>query len=174
MEYPLADLLSFDDLAEAALSEQILATNEASQPFGLRLTPQDAHMLALHRKETLREEDRIEFTDSVVPKLIERFCRSTFLLQQDFADTIAELIEIFFHTKNECGDALGDEELLDLMFELFEHRCGGSLECLQSRELEAVCKSLRMGEPVRLRESDESALQAGEWEGEEEDEPYEE
>jgi hypothetical protein len=76
-------------------------SNEESKENGLTLTKEDATALVAARGDTLREERRVEFCDSISPKLIRAFADSSFINQEDYAETIARLQEIFFLYKNE-------------------------------------------------------------------------
>ena len=75
---------------------QILKTNETSKENGLTLTEEEAKDLVAARGDTLREERRVEFGDSISPKLIRTFADSSFINQEDYVQTLARLQEIFF------------------------------------------------------------------------------
>jgi len=145
MEFSLSNVFSFGELSQLNLIQQILETNEKSFKYGLMLTQEQAKELAICKKETLYEEQRIEFKESAITKIIEKFCESTYISKDEYAETMAQLTEIFFETKNESEDTLADDELIDVMFILFENTSGGSLECLRSRDLEAICRNIRHG-----------------------------
>ena len=145
MEFLQSDIFSFGQLSQINLANQIMKTNEKSCEYGLMLTEKQAKELAVCRKETLSDERRIEFKESAVTKIIEKFCESSYIRQNEYSDTLAELIEIFYENKNESEDTLGDDELIEVMFLLFENKSGGSLEDLRSRDLEAICRNIRHG-----------------------------
>ena len=125
---------------------QILKTNETSKENGLTLTEEEAKALVAARGDTLREERRVEFGDSISPKLIRTFADSSFINQEDYAETIARLQEIFFLYKNESMDMVSDDELLGIMKNAFENESGGDLEYLEGTALEAFARSVRAGE----------------------------
>ena len=133
-------------LAEDYQVGQILKTNETSKENGLTLTKEDATALVAARGDTLREERRVEFGDSISPKLIRAFADSSFINQEDYAETIARLQEIFFLYKNESMDMVTDDELLEIMKNAFENESGGDLEYLEGTALEAFARSVRAGE----------------------------
>ena len=145
MEFSLSDIFSSGQLSQINLANQILKTNEKSFEFGLLLTEAQANELSVCRKETLSDEKRIEFKESAVTKIIEKFCESSYISQKEYAEILSELIEIFYENKNESEDTLADDELIDVMFSLFEHKSGGSLEDLRTRDLEAICRNIRHG-----------------------------
>ena len=125
---------------------QILKTNETSKENGLTLTKEDATALVAARGDTLREERRVEFGDSISPKLIRAFADSSFINQEDYAQTIARLQEIFFLYKNESIDMVSDEELLTIMKNAYENESGGDLEYLEGTALEDFARKVRAGE----------------------------
>ena len=125
---------------------QILKTNETSKENGLTLTEEEAKALVAARGDTLREERRVEFGDSISPKLIRAFADSSFINQEDYAQTIARLQEIFFLYKNESIDMVSDEELLTIMKNAYENESGGDLEYLEGTALEDFARKVRAGE----------------------------
>ena len=133
-------------LAEDYQVGQILKTNETSKENGLTLTEEEAKALVAARGDTLREERRVEFGDSISPKLIRTFADSSFINQEDYAEIIARLQEIFFLYKNESMDMVTDDELLAIMKKAYENESAGDLEYLEGTALEAFARSVRAGE----------------------------
>ena len=133
-------------ISEQYQVNQIMKTNEESKENGLTLTKEDATALVAARGDTLREERRVEFGDSISPKLIRTFADSSFINQEDYAEIIARLQEIFFLYKNESMDMVSDDELLGIMKNAFENESGGDLEYLEGTALEAFARSVRAGE----------------------------
>ena len=133
-------------MSEQYQVNQIMKTNEESKENGLTLTKEDATALVAARGDTLREERRVEFGDSISPKLIRTFADSSFINQEDYAEIIARLQEIFFLYKNESMDMVSDDELLGIMKNAFENESGGDLEYLEGTALEAFARSVRAGE----------------------------
>ena len=125
---------------------QILKTNETSKENGLTLTEEEAKALVAARGDTLREERRVEFGDSISPKLIRAFADSSFINQEDYAEIIARLQEIFFLYKNESMDMVTDDELLAIMKNAYENESAGDLEYLEGTALEAFARNVRAGE----------------------------
>ena len=68
-----------------------------------------------------------------------------YISQDNYATTVSELIETFYYFKNETLDEVSDEDLIDLMEELFDGRCQGSMELLQGREMERIAHNIRYG-----------------------------
>lgn len=114
--------------------------------FGLALTEEEVKLLMERRKENLREQQRIEFGEGILPKLIFIFCDSNYIYQENYVKTIIRLQEIFYLYKNEFMDELNDDELLEFMKRAFEGECEGSLEYLEETVLEELARGFRSRE----------------------------
>lgn len=137
----LMALLSAPSGQEASLQE----TNSYTHQFGLTLSDSDIQMLLSRRTESLAEQRRIEFGNGILDKIIFTFCDSEFIYQENYAETLAELQDIFYLYKNESLDELTDEELLETMREAFDRECHGSLEYLAETCLEQFARGIRAG-----------------------------
>lgn len=141
----LSALLPFDKLSKHTAVAQIMQSNEKSGRYGLVLTHADAIELVETRNDALRASGRIEIGSATIGKIIDTFCDSSYILQQDYADSLHLLLEAFYYMKNETLDLISDDELIELMKNYFENRCKGSLELLVHRELEQMARNLRYG-----------------------------
>ena len=68
---------------EQFLSE-LRAANETSARFGLKLSEQSMQALAQTRMHALLDNGRVELGASAVSALVDGFCDSPFLLQEDY------------------------------------------------------------------------------------------
>ncbi|MDO5559594.1 MAG: DUF6323 family protein [Oscillospiraceae bacterium] len=143
MEYELAGYMDNTGLTEAQLTDEILSTNENSRQYGLCISQDQAKMLVKAGKEALKTKDRVEFGSSITPKLIEKFAQSSYVSQVDFAQTIAALIDVFYEVKDQSCDVLSDDDVLDIMFYCFENTSMGSVELLQTRDMEYITRDIR-------------------------------
>ena len=132
---------------------RVLDMNERTAKFGLVLTEEDAKQLVEERKNSLVEKQRIEFGEGILPKLIDTFCDSPYIYQDNYVDTIGRLQDIFYEYKNESMDALTDDELLEKMREAFNGECQGSTDYLEETILEELARNIRVGGERFLRES---------------------
>lgn len=124
---------------------KVIKTNETTERFGLCLTEQDAKLILEERKNSLAEQKRIEFGESIASKIIYEFCDSDYIHQSNYVDTIIRLQEIFYLYKNEMQDEITDDELLHLMKEQFENLCFGDLDYLESTCLANFAEAIRAG-----------------------------
>lgn len=125
--------------------EKVIKTNQATEKFGLRLTEQDAKLILEEQKNNLKEQKRVEFGEGIVPKIIDAFCDSDFIDQNNYVDTIIRLQEIFYLYKNETRDELTDDELIHLMKEQYELICFGDLDYLEDTCLAHFAQAVRAG-----------------------------
>ncbi len=130
--------------------QSVQKTNEYTSKFGLSLTDADTQMLLNERKFALSEQERVEFGEGILPRLIFAFCDSPYVYQDNYADTIGRLQEIFYMYKNETLDELSDDELITAMKEMFEGVCQGSLDFLEETCLERLARGIRFGEEEDL------------------------
>lgn len=125
------------------LLQKVVELNQKTEKFGLVLTEEEAKILVEKRKENLREFQRVEFGEGILPKLIFSFCDSPYLYQDNYVETIIRLQEIFYLYKNESMDELTDDELLEYMKSAFDGVCMGSLEYLEETALDEFARNIR-------------------------------
>ena len=124
---------------------KVIATNQVTEKFGLVLSEEDAKLLVNEKSESLKEQKRIEYGESILPKIIYEFCDSDYISQRNYVETIGRLQDIFFLYKNEMMDEISDDELLHFMKEQFETVCYGDLEYLESTCLDVFAQAIRAG-----------------------------
>ena len=137
-EYNLLEIFSGQNQLQ-----KVLDMNQKTQQFGLVLTEQDAKLLVEARGEELRRQQRVEFGESILSKLIFTFCDSEYIFQDNYVETIIRLQEIFYIFKNETMDELTDNELLTFMRKQFENVCHGDLEYLEGTCLSNFARAIR-------------------------------
>ena len=128
-----------------AAHQEIRECNAYSSRFGLVLSETEITDLVTSRAEALRASGRIEFGGGILPKLIEAFCDSPYVDQQNYADTLTELQEAFYYFKTEAMDRLSDDELIEYMVKVFNGRAQGSAEYLSGTSQEALARYARTG-----------------------------
>lgn len=122
------------------------AVDEYAGQYGLSLTDEEVGLLLGERKQVLREQERVEFGEGILSKLVYAFCDSPYVYQDNFADTLGRLQEIFYLYKNEALDELTDDELIEYMMREFGGICQGSLDYLEDTSLEKFARKIRYGE----------------------------
>ena len=125
--------------------QKILEVNQKTARYGLELTEADAKTLAETRNSELRRQQRIEFGEGILPKLIDAFCDSPYMDQGTYVETLIRLQEIFFLYKNEMLDEISDDELLQFMREQYDEICFGDLDYLEGTCLNHFAQAIRAG-----------------------------
>ncbi len=111
---------------------ELLEMNQKTQAFGLTLTPAQIQQMITARNKVLRDYGRVELGFEVTKQLMELFCASPYINNENYATTLHELHEIFYYLRNETEDKIGDAKLIGLMKDYFDNECAGSLELLKS------------------------------------------
>lgn len=132
-------------LLERTQIQKVMESNQYTEQYGLTLSEQDAEILAQKRKSTLIEQKRVEFGESILPRIIYEFCDSAFISQSNYVESLTRLQEIFFLYKNEMLDEISDEELLNFMKEQFETVCFGDFDYLEGTCLDIFAQAVRAG-----------------------------
>lgn len=132
-------------LLEQAQLQKVMETNQYTEQFGLALSERDAQLLAQERKNTLAQQRRVEFGESILPGIIYEFCDSAYINQGNYVESLVRLQEIFFQYKNEMLDEISDEELLHFMKEQFETICFGDIDYLEGTCLDIFAQAVRAG-----------------------------
>ena len=125
--------------------QKILEVNQKTARYGLELTEADAKTLSETRNSELRRQQRIEFGEGILPKLIDAFCDSPYMDQGTYVETLIRLQEIFFLYKNEMLDEISDDELLQFMREQYDDICFGDLDYLEGTCLNHFAQAIRAG-----------------------------
>lgn len=132
-------------LLERTQIQKVMESSQYTEQYGLTLSEQDAEILAQERKSTLIEQKRVEFGESILPRIIYEFCDSAFINQSNYVESLTRLQEIFFLYKNEMLDEISDEELLNFMKEQFETVCFGDFDYLEGTCLDIFAQAVRAG-----------------------------
>ena len=115
--------------------EAVLSCNEKTSANGLALTAEQAQRLVEVRAGSLKKTGRIELGRGILDRLILAFSDSPYLSQDNYEDTLQELVELFYSFKNETVDRVRDEVLISYMKEAFDGECAGSVELLAEEAL---------------------------------------
>ena len=75
---------------------QLMALSEKAAEYGIRLTEEAVREIAVTEKSSVTENRRICFGKSAAVKLTEKFSQSSYLDNNNFAETICLLVEAFY------------------------------------------------------------------------------
>lgn len=141
-------------LEEFSMHQQlgkVISLNDITMRYGISITEEDALVLMDDRKYSLKDKQRVEFGEGILPKLINAFCDSEYIYKDNFLETIGRLQDVFYEYKNESMDEINDDELIDFMRDAFNGECEGSVDYLEETILEEFAR--------RIRVSDQNYLQ---------------
>ena len=139
-------LISIDGLSLRPISDDLLALNEVSREYGLTLTAEEAKELSETRRIALEENERVEAGAGAVPEILKRFCASRYVNAENYTYILNEITYLFYYIKTETDDRIGDQALIDELFERFELYCRGSIDVLEGREAERIIRKINAGE----------------------------
>lgn len=127
---------------------KIRECNSYTSKYGLVLTEAEIKEISVKRTEALFETQRLELGEWIVDKIIKEFCDSIYIEQSNYAETICELIDIFYYFKNETKELVTDDDLIKFMKKHFENEAEGSLEYLKGTILERMTDNVLNGKPM--------------------------
>ena len=137
--------LVFQNIQKKQAIIELKSCNELTIKYGLVLSDLDINELVEHRFKSLENTGRIEFEEGILKKIIEAFCDSPYIMQQNYKDTLMELQDCFYFFKGEAMEQIADDELIEFMKIHFNGECQGSLEYLSGTNLEELCRNTRYG-----------------------------
>ena len=113
------ELTRFGALSAQRIEAALLRGNTVTERFGLTLTPEQCGRLLARRAEALRETERIELGEGILPKLAVALCDSPCVGPENWEEALGGLTELFYHFKGACGEHLSDDELLAALVTLW-------------------------------------------------------
>ncbi len=125
--------------------EALSECNALTGRYGLSLTEKQLRALVARQREAVAAAGRVEFGGGVLQTLVKAFCDSPFISQENYEQTLAELLESFYYFKTEAEDRIPDDELIQFMRRHFDTTCQGSLDYLCGTTLEELCRNTRYG-----------------------------
>jgi len=129
--------------------------NEYTSKYGLTLSDNQINNIIEKRKDSLKETGRVEFREGIIDKLIKEFCDSPYITQENYAQTIYELIDIFYEYKNETMDLITDDEMIKFMKQSFDGICQGDLDYLSGTVMYKMRENLLNGKSIDYLEESE-------------------
>ncbi len=137
--------ISLRKTEQLSAAEELRQCNAVTGRYGLTLSEEQIAVIVEKRFEALGATGRVEFGSGITKMLIETFCDSPFIYQENYEETILELLDSFYYFKNESEDRIPDDELIAIMRRHFDTICQGSLEYLSGTTLEDLCRNTRFG-----------------------------
>lgn len=142
-------------LQQSQAIADLSACNALTSRYGLTLSKTQISALVAQRFEALQSTGRVEFGAGVLPKLVEAFCDSVYVTQENYEETLSMLQELFYYYKSESLDTVSDDELIEFMRVNFDGPCQGALDYLADTSLEALCCNARYAKNGVLRDDED-------------------
>ena len=140
------ELMLFGALSAQRTEAALLRGNAVTERFGLTLTPEHCGRLLARRAEALRETERIEPGEGILPKLAVALCDSPYVDAEGWEETLGVMAELFYHFKGACGgERLGDDELLAALVRLYNGWAGGCADRIADLDGRAMLRFSRTG-----------------------------
>ena len=76
--------------------KSVMAANQKTERHGLVLSEQDAELILEEKNNLLREQRRVEFSEGITARIIDEYCDSDFIDQNNYVETLIRLQEIFY------------------------------------------------------------------------------
>ena len=108
--------------AKLAIADELRGLNAVTVRYSLSLSEQQIANIVQRRVEALDATGRIEFGRGITKKLVEAFCDSPYIDQENYEETILDLLDSFYYFKNESEDRIPDDELIAIMRGEIRHR----------------------------------------------------
>ena len=137
--------LAIQNMQKKKMILDVKKYNELTMKFGVSLSDTQIENLINKRFESLKSTGRVEFGDGILKDLIEAFCDSPYIIQENYEETLEELQDIFYFFKGEAMEQIADDELIEFMKVNFNEKYQGSLEHLSGTSLEELCRDTRYG-----------------------------
>ena len=146
------ELMIFGALSAQRTEQALLRGNAVTERFGLTLTPEQCGRLLARRALALRETERIELGEGILPRLAVALCDSPYVGSANWEEALGGLTELFYHFKGACGERLGDDELLTALARLYNGWAGGCADRIADLDGRAMLRFARTG---RVGDDDE-------------------
>ena len=147
------ELMLFGALSAQQTEAALLRGNAVTERFGPTLTPEQCGRLLERRASALRETERIEPGEGILPKLAVALCDSPCVGPENWEEALGGLTELFYHFKGACGgERLGDDELLAALVRLYNGWAGGCADRIADLDGRAMLRFARTG---RVGDDDE-------------------
>lgn len=119
------------------MNEIIFKKNELLELKEINLTEKQKLELIENKNQNLKNLGRVEFGESTLKKIINKFIDSPYIDEDDIVFELSELTNIFYLYRSEINN-LSDDEIIEYMKESFNEIYNGSLELLETLGLERL------------------------------------
>lgn len=141
-----------DLVPQPSLQKLTAVLNKQLNPLLPELTPENSQLLLTSRQEQLVATHRLELSTRPLEKLTEQLSFSPHVTKDNFLELIIDCQESFYWVRNEASKKISDDDLIDLILDVFNNQTEGSLEATRNY-LESWVRSVE--EPLTLRKEND-------------------
>ena len=139
------ELMLFGALSAQRTEAALLRGNAVTERFGLTLTPEQCGRLLERRAEALRETERIEPGEGILPKLAVALCDSPCVGPENWEEALGGLTELFYHFKGVRRTSRRRRALLAALVRLYNGWAGGCSDRIADLDGRAMLRFARTG-----------------------------
>ena len=126
----MSKMFELSNLNVNSEKNKLIECNTFLNEYGLLLSSEDISSIIERRALALKNNKRIELDGGIIDKVIREFFDSPYISNDNFVETINEIIELFYYYKNETNDLISDDDLLKLMRKHYDEFAKGDLDYL--------------------------------------------
>lgn len=126
----MSKMFELSNLNVNSEKNKLIECNTFLNEYGLSLSSEDISSIIERRSLALKNNKRIELDGGIIDKVIREFFDSPYISNDNFVETINEIIELFYYYKNETNDLISDDDLLKLMRKHYDDFAKGDLDYL--------------------------------------------
>ena len=115
--------LTMKDLQQET-TKKIIKLNDESINYGLILKEKDIEEIMKNTNETLKRIGRIETSTNTLEKIIELVYSSPYTDNDNYIDNIHDMQAVFYYLKSQVLDLLSDDEVIDILREVYDDKKG--------------------------------------------------
>ncbi len=123
----------------------LIKLNELTKSKNLIFTDEEILNLIKNKNDTLKDIGRVEIGKSVIDDIVYSFYDSEYIDNDNYFETINELINIFYMYQDKFSEYLTDSEIIGYLRDNFD-KVNGSLELLSSISFDKLNTKLMYGE----------------------------
>ncbi|MCI7332602.1 MAG: DUF6323 family protein [Mollicutes bacterium] len=123
----------------------LIKLNELTKSKNLIFTDEEILNLIKNKNDNLKDIGRVEIGKSVIDDIVYSFYDSEYIDNDNYFETINELINIFYMYQDKFSEYLTDSEIIGYLRDNFD-KVNGSLELLSSISFDKLNTKLMYGE----------------------------
>lgn len=105
-------------------TQKLIKLNDESINYGLILKEKDIEEIMKNTNETLKRIGRIETSTNTLEKIIEFVYSSPYTDKDNYIENINDMQEVFYYLKSQVLDLLSDDEVIDILREVYDDKKG--------------------------------------------------